>query len=293
MSARAIAGTAARKAVEVAESMVELRSVARELGHPQIVQPVPSAGLHGWAYEQGGQRGQQALGVLTRRGLSSTVLDLPPAIEATFGIDVAVCDLGPDFDGLSASTPEASLILVSPSVHPARQRFTMAHELGHLLVGDNHGVHPDADIERASKSKDPTESRANAFAAAFLMPDEVLEARVDSGFNERAFCALACDLFVSPRALSYRLQHLALIDATVAQRYGARSLAAAARSIDRMGWLAEAGTRSAQLRPPGLLSRDLYTAYLQGRTTLRAYASLIGMDTRALRAEMDTPDEAS
>jgi hypothetical protein len=259
VSARATAGTAARKAAEVAESMVELRSVARDLGHPQAVEPVPSAGLHGLACEQGAQLAQQALGVLTRRGVTSTGVDLPPTIEAAFGIDVAVCDLGPDFDGLAASTPEASLILVSPSVHPARQRFTMAHELGHLLVGDNQGVHPDADIERASKSKDPTEIRANAFGASFLMPDDVLRARVDRGFDERSFCALACDLLVSPRA----------------------------------ALLAEAGTRSAQLRPPGLLSRDLYTAYLQGRTTLRPYASLIGTDTRALRAEMDPPGEAS
>lgn len=220
------------------------------------------------------------------------MVDLPPAIETAFGIDVAVCDLGPDFDSLAAATPEASLILVSPSVHPARQRFTLTHELGHLLGGDDQGVHQDADIERASKAKDPTEIRANAFAAAFLMPDDVVGARVELGFDEWAFCALACDLLVSPRALGYRLQNLALIDAGVARRYGTRSPMAAARSVDRMPLLAEAGTRSAQLRPPGLLTRDLYTAYLQGRTTLRPYARLMGTETRALRIEMDAPEEA-
>lgn len=294
MAARASAGTPARTAVGVAERMVELRATACDLGYPQKVEFVSSsAGASGLAYEQGAQLAQGALSVLAKEDLSSTAADLPPVIETAFGIDVAISDLGPDFDGLAASTPEASIILVSPSVHPARQRFTMAHELGHLLGADDQGVHPDADIERASVTKEATEVRANAFAATFLMPADIVRTRVGRGFDQVAFCALACDLLVSPSALSYRLRDLNLIDAMAAHRYRSLSLTTAARVAQRVPLLAAAVTRSGQLRPPGLLSRDLYTAYLEGQTTLRPYANLVGADTRSLRAELQADAESS
>lgn len=291
MAARASSGTSARTAVDLAGRLAELRGSAQEVGYPQPVRAVDTSGLTGLAYTQGGQLAHQALQRVAEQGMSSVTGDLALVIEAVFGIDVSIADLGSDFDGLAASTPHASVILVSPSARPARQRFTMAHELGHLLGADDQGVHADADIDRATVGKDPTEVRANAFAASFLMPEGVIRQRVESGFDKAAFCRLAVDLLVSPQSLAYRLKNLGFIDAIAASRFGALPLTEAARLAGRVEAVAEATTRSQGVRPPGLLARDLFAAYLAGSTTLRPYASLLGKNPGALRAELGRGEE--
>lgn len=287
MAARAATGTSTGSAVDVATSLVELRETAHALGYTQSPVSVETGDLLGLAYRQGDQLAARALEVCQRQGVSSVADDLAETIEAGFGVDVAVRNLGNGFDGLAASTPEASIIIVSPSARPGRQRFTMAHELGHLLGGDDQGVHPDADIERATEAKDPTEIRASAFAASFLMPEEVLRQRVVRGFDEMGFCRLAVELLVSPSALAHRLKNLRLIDAMAADRFGGRSLLEAARLGEGTERIAAATTRAQSSRAAGLLSRDLFTAYVDGRTTLRPYAQLLGTDTATLRAQLD------
>lgn len=64
--------------------------------------------------------------------------------------------------------------------HPKnRQRFTLAHELGHLLLHDSVGVHVDKEVIRLRDSKsssgsDIDEIEANIFAAELLMPESLL-----------------------------------------------------------------------------------------------------------------------
>ena len=115
---------------------------------------------------------------------------------------------------------DAKLIVLGTSQVPARQRFTLAHELGHLLVGDDQGVHLDRDIYDKAQAKEPSEMRANGFAAAFLMPEDVLREAVGSdGLTEAGFATLACDLKVTPSALAFRLRDLRLIDSGTCDRY--------------------------------------------------------------------------
>ena len=62
------------------------------------------------------------------------------------------------------------------SAHPrVRQRFTIAHELGHALLHDVQGLHLDQAFKfrdsRSAMAVDPEEMDANAFAAALLMPE--------------------------------------------------------------------------------------------------------------------------
>ena len=115
---------------------------------------------------------------------------------------------------------DAKLIVLGTSQIPARQRFTLAHELGHLLAGDDQGVHLDRDIYDKAQAKDPSEMRANSFASAFLMPEDILrEAVGPRGLTEPGFAALACDLKVTPSALAFRLKDLRLIDSGTCDRY--------------------------------------------------------------------------
>lgn len=293
VAARAASGTSTRSAVDLATSIVELRETAHALGYPQSPTKVATHDLRGLAYKQGDRLAGHALDVCQHHGVSPLSEDLAEVIESGFGVDVDVQDLGNGFDGLAASTPEASLIVVSPSARPGRQRFTMAHELGHLLGGDDQGVHPDADIEHATDAKDPSEIRASAFAASFLMPEGFLRERVVRGFDEKQFCQLAVDLLVSPSALAYRLRNLSLIDSMAAERFGGRSLLDAARIGDRAEQIAAATTRAQRDRPAGLLSRDLFKAYVDGKTTLRPYARLVGRDADTVRAELDAGERGA
>lgn len=52
-----------------------------------------------------------------------------------FNVDVAIEPLEHGLDGLAISRQGYSLIMVSSSIAAHRQRYTIAHELGHLMAG--------------------------------------------------------------------------------------------------------------------------------------------------------------
>src|SRR5262249_6435647 len=143
-------------------------------------------------------------------------------------------------------------------------------------------------------SRDPSEIRANCFAAAFLMPAAALRAAVGSrGLTEAAFAALACDLRVTPSALAIRLRELRLIDSGTCDRFrgisSSRAAALAGRSEEFARWVA----RASAPRPPGLLLRDSYTAYESGDATLRPYANLLGVDADELRVQLESSGDGT
>ena len=83
-----------------------------------------------------------------------------------------------------------------------RQRFAMAHELGHLLAHDDQEIHQDRDIHAAENRRSGSEMRANAFAAAFLMLErEVEDWLSEHGLELDAPCRLATDLIDVPIGL--------------------------------------------------------------------------------------------
>lgn len=61
--------------------------------------------------------------------------------------------------------------------HPVRERFTLAHELCHLLYDRAYGTH--LAIASGPWAPEQLESRANAFAAMFLMPTRLVEATMN------------------------------------------------------------------------------------------------------------------
>lgn len=287
-AARACRGTSTSTAVETALELVTIRRSVHDLGFPQGWELPALPPLSGLDYAQGIRLAEVALQHLESAGLSESG-DLPGAIEAAFGIDVAVLPLGDGVDGLAATTPEARLILAAPTAVPYRQRFTIAHELGHLLAGDDQELHLDEDIFGAKSKTAGSERRANAFAAALLMPESTLrEAKGDTRLDETAFCQLVASLRVSPSALAYRLRDLDLIDGMAFARYKAISGKRAVALAGSTATLVEDSVRTAARRAPGLLARDTYAAYERGLITLRPYASVIGeRDTERLRASLE------
>ena len=154
------------------------------LGYPQPWRPL-TGGPKGGRRDQGRRLAQEALTRVTQAGRLVATGNLADVIEVVFGADVAVVELGPGFDGLATSSGHVKLVVLATSHVPTRQRFTLAHELAHLLTDDDQDVHLDRDVYDKSQAKDPSEMRANTFAAAFLMPEDMLRrAAGTTGFTE-------------------------------------------------------------------------------------------------------------
>lgn len=93
----------------------------------------------------------------------------------------------PKFDGLSASINDMPIIVIGNQWPGDRQRFTLAHELGHLVL---HGFfHPNLDEEAC----------CNRFAGAFLLPKEPLIAILGKHRN-----------YIEPRELSLLKQEFGI-----------------------------------------------------------------------------------
>jgi Zn-dependent peptidase ImmA (M78 family) len=109
------------------------------------------------------------------------------------------------------------------SDHPeTRKRFTIAHELGHIVLHQLDQVHVDKDFpvklrnEVSSQAVDPHEIEANAFAAALLMPEALLRNDVaqfsESNFGKEDMIEeLAAKYAVSTKAMSFRLMNLGFL----------------------------------------------------------------------------------
>ncbi len=288
VAARTTSGDAGA-ALDAAKRYSTLRQDMASLGYRQPWRPM-TAGLGTGGYvAQGRQLAQEALARVSQAGRSTSDGNLLVLTEDVFGADVAVVELGTGFDGLAASSDDVKLIILATSHVPARQRFTLAHELGHLLAGDDQDVHLDRDIFDNSQAKDPSEMRANAFASAFLMPENTLRDAVGStGLTEQTFAALSCELMVTPSALAYRLLQLRLIDAGSCDRYKAITAAKAAITIGLGEQFAQRVAEASTPRPPGLLVRDTFAAYESGTATLRPYANLLGTDVDDLRQALES-----
>lgn len=121
---------------------------------------------------------------------------------------------------------------VNSSNIPARQRFTIAHELGHYLLHPpgTDDVHVDSKFqvrfrdELSSQGTDISEQEANFFAAELLMPQEFIEADLrnvgnvdlDGEFLIQGFLDdLAQKYEVSGQALLIRLTNLGVINSRI------------------------------------------------------------------------------
>ncbi len=106
-----------------------------------------------------------------------------------------------DFDGLSEIVNNIPIIVLLKDNDGARQRFTIAHELGHLVLN-------------IKNEKLDEEKMCNKFAGALLMPkDAVIKEFGNSRFNISYFelKAFKKEYKVSMQAIVYRLKELNII----------------------------------------------------------------------------------
>ncbi len=206
--------------------------------------------------------------------------NLATLIETDLGVDVDIQPLG-RLDGLAVTTGSARLILAATSVVPTRQRFTLAHALGHLAASADQQLHTDENVYARGGEG---EMRANAFAAELLMPEAALADRIHRG--SRWFEELTWELRVSPTVLAHRLGNLKLIDEAERDRLLTVDMDHVVATLGRQQDYAARVAEASQPRIPTLLLRDLLAAHRQGHTTLLPVAALLGMSADDLRAQL-------
>ncbi|CAM4127853.1 ImmA/IrrE family metallo-endopeptidase [Pluralibacter gergoviae] len=104
---------------------------------------------------------------------------------------------------------DGKVIRYNPTDSGKRQRFTVAHELGHYMLGHGHAFR-DPSAHFSMSYYDPREVAANKFAAEILMPElavkVLIKQRKITDIKE-----LARIFDVSINAMSYRLQSLGFL----------------------------------------------------------------------------------
>ena len=104
-----------------------------------------------------------------RLGLGKAPVREIPEMLAHQNIWTAALDLPDEISGLFLSSPDFGMaILANLTQAPVRRRFSYAHEHGHALMDREEA----ATVTSTHNAKTRPEQRANAFAAAFLMPEE-------------------------------------------------------------------------------------------------------------------------
>ena len=126
-----------------------------------------------------------------------------------------------DLSGVLVKEKEKTVIGVNSSHSKTRQRFTIAHELGHFELGHHGELFVDKTVMkrdgRSSQAIDFQEIEANSFAAEVLMPSDLVMKTVKKLLEgnthysaEGLISDLADEFEVSAQAMEYRLTNLGI-----------------------------------------------------------------------------------
>jgi Zn-dependent peptidase ImmA (M78 family) len=104
------------------------------------------------------------------------VLDV---VEQRVGLPVVVAALPDGLAGACVPLGTSRLLWVNGSQAPVRQRFTLAHELGHAWCGHDGHLEVDTVATISGATTSALEIQANAFAAEFLLPRAAIQNLLD------------------------------------------------------------------------------------------------------------------
>ncbi len=165
--------------------------------------------------------------------LVSSILDeyklneVPVQVESLaqhIGAEIRRDNLKSSLSGFAVQKNGSKFIGINSNESPERQRFTIAHEIGHLFLHKKDIVNYDLDgamLFRDGHSKQGTDVReieANRFAAEILMPEAGLRERLaaagvvdlvgEDTKTNKLIAKLAKEYQVSTQAMSIRLTTL-------------------------------------------------------------------------------------
>jgi Zn-dependent peptidase ImmA (M78 family) len=130
-----------------------------------------------------------------------------------------------DLSGLIYREARRVVIAIKASDPTTRQRFTIAHEIGHLRLHPGRPIIVDRFVRLGNKRDirsglaiDREEIEANAFAAHLLMPADLIRIETErrlkksKTWTSKSFVSdMASGFHVSLQAMAYRLQNLGIL----------------------------------------------------------------------------------
>ena len=153
---------------------------------------------------------EAAARLLADLGIDTAPVDVKD-VATMCGIPIVTLAADPSLSGLVVELDHGPVIGVNSSEPESRQRFSIAHELGHFILNHLDTFH--VDLSTSSKEGDPPgynwrhERAANTFAANLLMPEDLVsKAYVD----DSSVHTLAGIFEVSVTAMGFRLRNLRL-----------------------------------------------------------------------------------
>lgn len=231
---------------------------------------------------------------------NAPINDLSDLIEGRLGIDVAIVAMDDGLDGMVIQDPETRqrIIAVACTTSAERQRATLAHELGHLELGDfAHGGVIDCG------ARNPEEIRADAFARHLLVPQQgVIEFLEGLGkqrhrLSESDLAHLVRYFEVSPMMVLIQLENAGWLAAGQKDDWKSNS---AGKLAARHGWSDEhrASQQKAMMsQAPMRIVAAAMEAYVNNLVGLEAVAGIRGISSSELQAELDevgiVPKEAA
>lgn len=177
------------------------------------------------------------------------------------GIKVLEVECSDKFDGLSGTVDDEHAVIVIGDNWPGdRQRFTLAHELGHLTLD----ISPDCESKEREKC-------CHRFAAAFLAPEDMVKLEL----GENRTCLSYAELFslkkkygLSVGAWIFRAYDLGIISHSQLERHY--------RDLSKRGWRKDELDKLPAEKPTRFF-RLLYHALAEGMISESKASDLLGV----------------
>ncbi|MFJ3662078.1 helix-turn-helix domain-containing protein [Streptomyces sp. NPDC090119] len=279
---------AVRRALDVVELDARLDKLGASAPHerkPEGRLPVPDIGL---AWEQQAKTLADQVRQELRLGCAP-IADVDELIEQLTGADTAVLELPSAIDGITAVDPmrRTTLITVRTCDVPERQRFTFAHELGHLLWQDGIRVH------ELNGKRTPEERRCDAFARHLLAPEDGIRSWLSNEryhtaglIEERTAALLARHFRVSFPVILIQLESMSML--TTEQKK--RMLGPTGEQLaQKYGWgpaYEQEKDASRSTRAPRRILERAVEAYRRNLIGVRALAMLEGRKPEEAEASL-------
>lgn len=225
-------------------------------------------------------------------GVEAPIADILAAVEDLADIPVTVAALPDHIAGMYVRRRELRFIFVNGTHIPVRQRFTLAHELGHDVLGHRQRV--DAAQDVFGRPRDPDEVAANYFAGAFLAPRTAVrnwaDRHPDHPHDLELVVRAGAFFGVSAQTARIRLERAGVLRPGESKRldeqirdqqhYGMLGYLGVSQLRDELARIHDAGelprlparmtAAARRARKAGLIDEDEFAEILQGRTELAA-----------------------
>ena len=165
------------------------------------------AGLHTNRGRKRAREARQALSLDPERPLDC----LLTVVEERARLPVGITDgLPNEVAGACFREGGRTMLWVNGTHVAARQRFTLAHELGHDWCRHDGRLAVDTFETMSGKTSNPREIEANAFAAEFLLPRAAIDGLIQQEPTLEDVIMIAVRYGVSPIVVVYRVNELKL-----------------------------------------------------------------------------------